>query len=92
MYCILVSGIPAAGKSTIAERISMQLQLPVFSKDRFKEILFDQIGFASRTEKVKLGTAAMNLMYDLQIQYPSNNSQEASVCADLTALLVRLIR
>lgn len=63
MYCILISGIPAAGKSTIARRISERLNLPVLSKDDIKEILFDQIGFESRAEKVKLGTAGMEIMY-----------------------------
>ena len=63
MYCILVSGIPAAGKSTLAKQLSEQLNLPVFSKDDTKEILFDQIGFESRAEKVRLGAASMEIMY-----------------------------
>ena len=63
MYCILVSGIPAAGKSTIARQLSEKLKLPMLSKDNIKEILFDQIGFESRSEKVRLGTASMEIMY-----------------------------
>ncbi len=63
MYCILITGIPASGKSTIADEISKRLSLPVLSKDRFKEVLFDTIGFESRQEKVRLGTAAMEIMY-----------------------------
>lgn len=63
MYCILVTGIPAAGKSTMAEAISERLQLPVISKDAVKELLFDNVGFRSREEKVKLGTASMEIMY-----------------------------
>ena len=63
MYCILVSGIPAAGKSTMAEAISEKLKLPVISKDTIKELLFDNIGFQSRAEKVKLGIASMEIMY-----------------------------
>ena len=34
------------------------------NKDAIKEILFDDVGFRSRDEKVKLGVAAMDLMYD----------------------------
>lgn len=30
MYCILVTGIPAAGKSTMAEAMSERLELPVW--------------------------------------------------------------
>ena len=32
MYCILVTGIPAAGKSTMAEIMSERLKLPVISE------------------------------------------------------------
>lgn len=63
MYCILVTGIPAAGKSTMAEAIAEKLKLPVISKDTIKELLFDHFGFQSREEKVKLGIASMEIMY-----------------------------
>ncbi|MDE7283883.1 MAG: AAA family ATPase [Lachnospiraceae bacterium] len=63
MYCILVTGIPAAGKSTMAEVISERLKLPVISKDTIKELLFDNVGFQSRAEKVNLGIASMEIMY-----------------------------
>lgn len=63
MYCILVTGIPAAGKSTMAEVVSERLKLPVISKDTIKELLFDNVGFQSRAEKVKLGVASMEIMY-----------------------------
>lgn len=63
MYCILVAGIPAAGKSTMAEVISERLKLPVISKDGIKELLFDNVGFQSRAEKVNLGIASMEIMY-----------------------------
>ena len=65
MYCILITGIPAAGKSTMAEAISERLKLPVISKDTIKELLFDNVGFQSRTEKVKLGIVSMEIMYYL---------------------------
>lgn len=51
MYCILVTGIPAAGKSTMAETLAENLKLPVISKDTVKELLFDCVGFRSREEK-----------------------------------------
>ena len=63
MYCILVTGIPASGKSTMAEYLSEALCIPMLSKDKIKEILFDTIGFHSRAEKVALGTGAMEIMY-----------------------------
>ncbi len=63
MYCILVTGIPAAGKSTMAKIISEKMKLPVISKDTIKELLFDNVGFQSRAEKVNLGIASMEIMY-----------------------------
>lgn len=63
MYCILVAGMMASGKSTIAERLARDLQVPMLSKDSIKEILFDDLGFHSREEKNQLGVAAMNMMY-----------------------------
>ena len=63
MYCILVSGMPASGKSTIARQLSALMALPLLSKDSIKEILFDELGFSSREEKVRLGVAAMRTMY-----------------------------
>lgn len=63
MYCILVAGMPAAGKSTMAKVISERLKLPAISKDAIKERLFDSVGFQSREEKVNLGIASMGIMY-----------------------------
>lgn len=63
MYCILVSGMPASGKSTLADFLAKELGLPLLSKDSIKEILFDDLGFSSRDEKVRLGVAAMDILY-----------------------------
>ena len=54
-FVILVTGIPASGKSMLAEKLSTVLDLPWFSKDRIKEELYDTIGFTSKEEKVRLG-------------------------------------
>ena len=48
MYCILVTGIPASGKSTMARFLAEAFGLPVISKDRIKECLYDTMGFRSR--------------------------------------------
>ena len=63
MHCILITGIPASGKSTLAKALSDRLHIPMLSKDAIKEILFDDVGFDSRAEKVALGTAAQNILY-----------------------------
>ena len=73
MYCILVTGIPASGKSTIADFLAETLKLPVISKDRIKELMYDVIGFQSRDEKVKLGIASMDIMYYMAEQLMRND-------------------
>lgn len=67
-FVILVTGIPASGKSMLAEKLSTDLGIPWFSKDRIKEELYDTIGFASREEKVRLGAASMEVLYYLAEQ------------------------
>ncbi len=62
-FVILVTGIPASGKSVLAEKLSASLGLPWFSKDSIKEELYDAIGFGSREEKVKLGRAGTEILY-----------------------------
>ena len=96
MYCILVTGIPASGKSTAAAYLSRELSLPLLSKDSFKELLYDRLGFSSREEKVRLGLAAMDAMYYaagqlMQAGQPcilENNFEHASQ-EGLAALLAR---
>ena len=61
---ILVAGMPATGKTTFASYLSARLHVPMVSKDFVKERLYDAVGFRSRAEKVKLGAAAMQIMYD----------------------------
>lgn len=63
MYCIIITGVPASGKTTLAHYLSESLHLPMASKDEMKEILFDTIGFTNRTEKVKLGIGSTKLLY-----------------------------
>lgn len=63
MVCVLVAGMPASGKSTLAAKLSEELGYPMFSKDSMKELLFDTVGFRSRAEKVALGAGAMECLY-----------------------------
>lgn len=61
-YIILIAGVPASGKTSFAKYLKEKLSIPVVSKDQIKELLFDSVGFKSRTEKVKLGAASMNIV------------------------------
>ncbi|MFR8004093.1 MAG: hypothetical protein ACLU62_14420 [Hydrogeniiclostridium sp.] len=57
-FCIPVAGAPATGKSTLAQTLSKELELPLLSKEASKEILFNVVEFRSRAEKVIRGQAA----------------------------------
>lgn len=63
MYCVLIAGMPASGKSSFAHWLNRNSRLPYMSKDEIKEILFDEIGFQSRAGKVALGVAAEKILY-----------------------------
>ena len=69
MYCILVAGLPASGKTVMADVLSKDLGIPVISKDKIKEIMYDTVGFHSRKEKVALGVASMEIMYYMAEQH-----------------------
>lgn len=68
MYCIFLAGAPASGKSTVAAGLSQRLQIPMISKDSMKELLFDTIGFQSRSEKVALGVASAAILHYMASQ------------------------
>lgn len=94
MYCLLLAGPPASGKSVLAARLGKGLGIPVFSKDGFKERLFDRLGFSCREEKVALGLAAADLLWDcaramLEAGQPFllENNFETATKGDLVALL-----
>lgn len=59
---ILMSGLPASGKSSFAEYAAKELSFPIIEKDEIKEFLFDAVGFKSHDEKTQLDIAASNAM------------------------------
>lgn len=58
MDVIVLAGMPASGKSTVAGKVSAAFALPVLAKDELKESLFDTLGFTCYAEKRKLDHAA----------------------------------
>jgi predicted kinase len=68
---IIVSGLPATGKSTLAEKLAPELGWPLFAKDHFKELLYDSVdrddcepGIA-RHESTAIGRQSIALLLDL---------------------------
>ena len=58
MNVIVLAGMPASGKSTVAAKLSAAFSLPVLAKDELKEALFDTVGFQCYAEKRRLDHAA----------------------------------
>ncbi len=58
MNLIIVAGMPSAGKTTLARKLSERFGYPVLEKDEMKEMLFDYLGYADRIEKRKLDYAS----------------------------------
>jgi predicted kinase len=70
---VLVSGAPAAGKTTLATGLADVLALPLISKDDIKESLVDSLGgpTADLGWSRQVGGAAMDLLWRLARRCPS---------------------
>lgn len=62
MDFILIAGMPASGKTTIANKIGKTFGYPILEKDAIKEELFDIIGFNNYQEKRRLDDAATSIL------------------------------
>lgn len=54
---VVVTGPPAAGKTTVARELATQLRLPLVAKDTIKEALFDGLGAGDLAWSRRLGEA-----------------------------------
>ena len=60
---MIVTGPPAAGKTTIARRLARELELPLIAKDDIKETLFDTLGTGDREWSRRLGRATFDVQF-----------------------------
>ncbi len=60
---IVISGLPCTGKTALGTRIAQQFWLPFFSKDGFKERLFDDLGWSDRAWSKKLSLVSYKLLF-----------------------------
>jgi predicted kinase len=62
---VVVTGPPAAGKTTIARELAARLRLPLITKDTIKEALFDGLGTGDLAWSQRLGEATYLAMLAL---------------------------
>lgn len=62
---IIVNGLPGSGKTTLARRLSVDLKLPVFSRDGIYEILYDVLDDRNGEVLARLGAASFALLYSM---------------------------
>ena len=67
---VVVTGLPASGKTTLSRRLSEALRLPLLSKDLVKESLFDVLGVNDRAWSLQLGAATMEVLWSLLRECP----------------------
>lgn len=67
---ILVNGVPASGKSTVARAIADSGNWPLAALDTIKEALFAHLGTGGRDHNRWLGRASYQAMFALAADFP----------------------
>lgn len=68
---VVVSGLPASGKTTVASLLAPALRLPLLSKDTIKEALAEVLPVRSVGDSARLGAASFEVLYALLTRIPA---------------------
>ena len=88
-YLILVTGLPASGKTTIATHLAEILGWRYVGMDQYKIELYEKYGFSSAEEKKKLGKKSEELMYSelyALLQQGNNVVLDKWICKDYSKI------
>src|SRR3954451_22454879 len=64
---VVITGLPASGKSTLARPLAEALGVECVSKDRIKEALFDALGYGGWERSNTLSRAAYAAMIQMAL-------------------------
>lgn len=67
---VLVNGVPASGKSTVARSLSDACGWPLLAVDTIKQPFFDAVGEVDRSLNRKLGRAAYAAIFETVAAFP----------------------
>jgi len=71
---VLVNGVPASGKSTVAKAIADAGGWPLLGLDTIKEALFTELGIGDRDYNRRLGKASYAAMFALAADFPDGTT------------------
>ncbi len=62
LRCLVISGPPCAGKSTLARALAIRYRWPLLAKDDYKECVFAQLGSGDRDFSRRVSRLAWDLL------------------------------
>ena len=71
--CIIITGRPGSGKTTLAKKLGQQLRLPVISRDEIKEGYVNTYGLKHDQLPPDTNGVVSNLFFELVNQYLAGN-------------------
>jgi glucokinase len=71
---VLVNGVPASGKSTVARLVSDRFGWPLFALDAIKEPFFAELGTGDRDYNRKLGRSAYAAIFNTIAGFPDGQT------------------
>jgi len=69
-FCIVVTGLPAGGKTTIGREIAQRLDIPFLDKDDYLEQLYDERGTGDRAWRTRLSLESNDLFQEDAVTHP----------------------
>ncbi|GAA1260789.1 AAA family ATPase [Kitasatospora nipponensis] len=67
---VIISGLPASGKSTLARALAERMSLPLIDKDEILEALYESLGIGDHGWRHRLSRASDDVLFALAARAP----------------------